>query len=463
MKAKIGAIRDGMLFWRGDALSRAILSSILTVGAITAAVKGVGFAKEVLVASRFGVSDVMDAFTSAFVVWTFIVGIVGGALPDALVPVYSKAKQRGADEADQLAVSCIWIYFVKLALLTTAVYFAGQWILPWFTLSYSPEKQALALQLFRHLAPFTIFLGMSLILSMLLQANKRFLLAAAAPAIVPASAGFGLYFGYEAMGIHALILGTVVGAGIQLGILYYSFFTHHSSRSLAQPGRWWTPELRLVLLATIPFLLSTIIQGSAAVVDIGMAAWLDEGSVATLGYAERVCLIGLTLVATATTQGFYPYLADLVAEEKWTKLRQTVFRFSGLILIASIPLIALIWIAAEPIVRILFERGEFSGNDTVRVASVLRWLCLQIPFYVLAVLGSRVCCAMLASKFILFSAIVNLSVNIGCNYLFLQLMGIEGIALSTSFVYFLSSLMLYTYIYWRVRRLEQSGNSPSNS
>lgn len=453
MKAKIGAVRDGLLFWRGDALSKTILSSIFTVGTITAAVKGMGFVKELLVASRFGVSDVMDAFTSAFVVWTFIVGIVAGALPDALVPAYSKAKQRGQEAADRLAVTSIWIYFVKLVLLTAAVFAIGELVVPLFTKNYSPEKQQQTLEFFRHLTPFSIFLGMSMLMAMLLQANKRFILAAATPVIAPVCTGLLLLFSYEALGIYSLIIGVIIGSGLQLLILHQSFFKHHCQRSLFQPGPWWSDDVKLVIVTTIPFLLSTVVQGSAVVVDIGMAAWLDEGSVSTLAYADRVCLIGLTLIATATTQVFYPYLADLVAEENWQKLKATIFKFSGLIIALSVPLIAFIWFTSEPIVRILFERGEFQATDTARVASVLKWLCLQIPFYILAVLGARVCCAMMAAKFMFISAAVNLSMNILFNYLFVQFMGIEGIALSTAVVYLISTVMLYTYFLWRVRRL----------
>ncbi|MFT5467174.1 MAG: putative peptidoglycan lipid II flippase [Verrucomicrobiales bacterium] len=460
MKAKTGALRSGLFFWRNDALSRAILSSIFTVGFITAAVKGVGFLKELLVASYFGVSTVMDAFTSAFVVWAFIVGIVGGALPDALIPVYSKVKARCLDEAERLAVASIWLYFIKLLLLTGIVFLIGETIIPAFTANYTDEARALTLQFFRYLAPFSVFMGMSLILSMLLQANKRFMIASAVPAIVPACAGLALLFGYSSMGIHSLILGTVIGAGLQLVILYFAFFKHHTRRGLFQAGNWWTSDLKLVIAATIPFLLSTVVQGSAAVVDIGMAAWLDQGSVATLGYANRICLIGLTLIATATTQAVYPYLADLVAQDNWTKLRTTITKFSALIFFISLPVILFIWLAAEPIVRFIFERGEFTPENTVRVASVLKWLCLQIPFYILAVLASRVCCAMLASKFMLFCAFVNLGANIGLNLLFVRFMGIEGIALSTAIVYLISTLMLYTYFYSRVRRQEAAHAEP---
>lgn len=452
MKSKSGAIRGGLFFWRNDALSRTILSSILTVGFITAAVKGVGFLKELLVANYFGVSTVMDAFTSAFVIWTFIIGVVGGALPDALIPVYSKAKQRSLVDADQLAVTSIRIYLIKLVLLTGVVFLIGESIIPAFTANYSAETQALTLKFFRLLTPFTVFMGMSLILAMLLQANKRFILAAAAPAVVPACAGLALLFGFQNLGIYSLILGTVIGSGLQVAIPYFAFFRHHCETGFFQSnGSWWTSDVKLVIAATIPFLLSTVVQGSAQIVDIGMAAWLDEGSVATLAYADRVCLIGLTLVATATTQAFYPYLADLVAEENWQKLKTTIAKFSALIVVASIPLIAFIWFAAEPIVRIIFQRGEFDAEATTRVASVLRWLCLQIPFYILAVLGSRVCCALLASKFMLVSAAVNLSANIGLNLLFVRFMGVEGIALSTAVVYLISTIMLYTYFFWRIR------------
>ncbi|MEM7316174.1 MAG: lipid II flippase MurJ [Planctomycetota bacterium] len=425
---------------------RSMLSSAALVGAVTAGVKAVGFAKEIVVASHFGTSDVMDCFTSAFVLWSFVFGVLGGAMPDALVPVDRRVRKKDSLQAsDQLAADITAIYLLKLLIVCAVVYFLAPLIIPFYCIEYSAEKQLMTLRLFRLLTPFAVFMGATLIFTMLLQANKRFLVSTLAPIFGPAAAILAILIGYNSLGIHSMVLGAATGSALTLVLLWYWYVREISSL----PFHRFNPKLsanhRLVISASIPFLLSCLVQLSTSIVDTGMAAWLEPGSVSVRSFASRTCQIGLTLVATAITSAFYPYLADLVADQNWSKLRSTVLRFSALVVIFSIPLIAAIWLFAEPIVGLIYERGEFSVEDTVRVASVLRWLSLQIPFYILAILGARVNCAILASKFMLLSACVNIVVNMVLNYVLIRFagMGVEGIALSTVITYAVSAIMLY--------------------
>ncbi|MEM7012356.1 MAG: lipid II flippase MurJ, partial [Verrucomicrobiota bacterium] len=267
-----------------------------------------------------------------------------------------------------------------------------------------------------------------------------------------------LIFGSGSLGIHALIFGTVIGALLQAVLLYVHFFRNHCQKIGFSLKSWLSEDMRLVVKTMIPYLLAGVVMESTVIVDVGMAGMLDSGSVSVLTYAERVCAIGLTLALTAVSGAIYPYLADLVAQERWIELRRTIYRFGGLTLVGSIPVIGIIWGGSEWIVGTLFERGEFTSDDTARVSVVLRWLSLQIPFFILAVLGSRVVCAMLASKFMLFTTFVNLGLNILFNYLFMQWIGLAGIALSTSMVYAFSAFMLFAYFHVQVNRRIREGS-----
>ena len=152
------------------------------------------------------------------------------------------------------------------------------------------------------------------------------------------------------------------------------------------------------------------------------------------------------LVATAVGEVLLPFLSERVAAGDLKGLRAMLFKFSGLIAGAMVPLSAMLWISAPVLVSMAFERGEFTAVDTERVATVLRFYSLEIPFYVAAVLASRVVVSLGATGFLFLNAVVNLSVNIGLNLLFLERMGVAGIALSTVFVHLISGVMLFAYV-----------------
>ena len=117
------------------------------------------------------------------------------------------------------------------------------------------------------------------------------------------------------------------------------------------------------------------------------------------------------------------------------------------------------WLGAPLIVKLLLQRGHFAAEDTENVAAVLRCSVFQIPFYIAAVLASRVIMSMRAGHFMLVTTVVNLAANIVLNLLFMRWLGTPGLALATACVYALSAAMLYT---WMLRRLSRMAAADSS-
>ncbi|MEM0970619.1 MAG: lipid II flippase MurJ, partial [Verrucomicrobiota bacterium] len=395
--------------------------------------------------------------------WAFVLGIVSGALPDALVPVYAKRSRKSLHGADQLAVHAAWIYLGQILISVGLALLAAPALMPIYAAGFSPEKQDLALQYFQLLAPFALFFGASSLITVLLQAKKRFFLSSASQAIIPITIVVCMVTLSPLMGMKGMIVGAVAGSVLHFLLIGTQYLRNHCSADLRPSGSGFqVPEIKLVLRTMSPYLLSGILMGATSLVDFGMAGWLDEGSVSVLGYGLKLTAIFLTLAITATSEAFFPFLSDLVADEDWERLRATTIRFSALIFAISLPLVAALWFFAEPIVRIVLEHGQFSAEDRTRVAELLGWLGLQIPFQLLAVFASRIVTALLASRFMLATTVVNLVTNVIANFLLVQAYGIHGIALATALVYLLSTLMLYAYIFGRTSRLIRS-NAESTS
>lgn len=445
-----------LTFWLGrHSQSLTILGSVMTVGMLTMCVKAVGFAKELVVANYFGTTDMMDAFVIAFMIPSVVAAVLAEGLPDALMPAYSEtAANKGKQEADALAVNSIWVYFGTLLAALAGLLVGGEHLIRLFSANFSAEKMALCVKMYWALLPFVVFYGMSHVFGTLLQANKRFALAAATPLLVPACSVAGLLVGYPSMGIYGLIAGVVAGSALHLAVLYFAF-RQQCEQSLFVRGSW-TPEVRSVVRESFPLLAGGIVMYGTTLVDNGMAAWLAPGSVAVLGYGGRVCGLVLSLAAISVGKAILPYLSDYVAHGQWDSLKRTLLHFSTLIAVTCLPVTLILWLWAPEIVAILFERGSFSSADTARVAGVLQYYGLQIPFYIIAVLASRVVIALRASKFILIVTVVNLTTNILFNILFMQFLGIKGIALSTAVVHLISALMLFSYIFREIARRKAS-------
>jgi putative peptidoglycan lipid II flippase len=179
---------------------------------------------------------------------------------------------------------------------------------------------------------------------------------------------------------------------------------------------------------------------------------LPAGSVAVLTYGERICGV-FCITGLAVAQALFPKVAELAAQKDWKQLSRMALGFSSLILAGSLPFVILFWFASEPIIRIVFERGEFTPADTKEVAEVLRFAGFQVPGSILVALGARLVMALRANHFVLVTAICGLAVNVGLNLVFMRWFGVKGIALSTAIVNAFSAAMFYIYAGLRLRRL----------
>ena len=419
-----------------------IVSSLIAIGSLTLMVKLIAFGKDLLVAHQFGVSDELDAFLIAFLIPSLIPMVFAQSTPIALMPAYTQTRARhGVRAANELAIQSIRVYATGLLVIIIVTYLARGLIVPLLTSQFSPEKRALTAQLFVALLPFGFLYGLSFGLVTWLQAQKRFVLTSVTPALMPLCSMFFLFFGGVHLGVWSFVWGTTLGSALLLGILWIAA----RRDGLTVEGIFGTlnAETRKVSRESLALLAGGTLLCGLPVLDQIMAGWLESGSVAVLSYSEKICSIALSIIAGSVAQGIYPYFAEQVSRGDWAVLKSTTWRYSLIIIGGSLPIVAIFWWAAPWMVEHLFQRGAFETSDTHRVADVLRFHALQIPFYIAAVMASRVILALRAGSFLFYTSLVNLAANFALNLMFMKWLGVAGLALATAGVYLISSIMLY--------------------
>ncbi len=437
----------------GKGVVRVMLSGIATVAALTLVAKAASFFKDAAVAHRFGTADSLDAFLLSFSLLSFLAAVVGGGLPEAFLPAYARLRHaRGPRRAHRLGVQAALWNVIGLTLIAGVIYFAAPAIIGFTGRGFSPGKQALAIDALRALLPFLVFYGLTFHLSTWLRAEKSFALAATAPMLPPLMIILCLVFAGGGASVQTLVMGTNLGVFLQLIVLVTAVRRRgvHGARNCLTH---WEPANRVVLADAIPYFFGGLIMNSAVIIDQGMAAWLQPGSVAILSYSDKVCGIVLALTATAASEAVFPYFADAVARREWQTVKRHLFQITGAMLLIAVPLALVLVCFAPQIVGLLFERGSFTAVDTAKVAGVMRFAALQIPFYITGVLASRVAVSMQATRFTLCASIGAMVCNASFNWLLMGVMGVAGIALSTAFVHLLSAAALCIYLSRRLASL----------
>lgn len=428
-------------------VNRQIFRAALTVGIGTVLVKGIAVVKELIVAWKFGTSDDLDAFLIALLIPSFIVNVVAGSFPAALIPTYIQVQEQEDQKASQKLFSGVIVWsLVLLGATTLLMIVTAPFYLPFIARGFSSGKLDLTFKLLYATSPIVILNGIITIWSAVLNARERFILAAFAPASTSVIT-IGFLLAFSSLRSFVLVVGLIGGAVVEILILGAAL----NRQGIQLRPRWYgfDPHLRQVAGQYVPMIAGSLLMCSTGLVDQSMAAMLSPGSVAALNYGNRVIALPITLATTALSAAVIPYFSKMVAHQDWRNIRHTLQYYLKIIFIVTVPLTFFLIIFSEQITASLFQRGSFTSADTKLVASIQLYFAFQIPFYVANILIVRLISAMQLNQILMQVSGLNLIINIVLNYLFMQKMGISGIALSTSCVYIFC--FFYTFINAKIR------------
>lgn len=421
-------------------ISRQIFSAALTVAFMSVFVKIISILKELVVAWRFGTGDELDAFLIAWLVPDVILNVIANSFNAALIPTYIQVReQQGIKAAQKLFSGAIIFSSIVLIATVIIVILTAPFYLPVIASGFSPKKLALTFSLLNVIAPIILLFGIVNTWSAILNAGERFALAAIVP-VTTHVVGIFLLLLFKDWGVYALAAGLIGGAAIEMGFMGIAL----KRQGVSLLPRWYgfDPYLKQVAGQYAPMIIAAFIICSASLVDKSMAAMLSPGSVSALSYANRLIASPISLMSTALSTALVPYFSKMVATEDWLGLRRIFNQYIKIILIGTIPITLFFVFGSEPIVKIFFERGSFTAQDTHIVAQIQALYALQIPFYLIDILSIRLITSMRMNQILIVFFGCNLLIDIILNYTFMQWIGIKGIALSTSGVYLFSSIAL---------------------
>jgi len=427
--------------WRTRSVNHRIFSALMTVGGVTLAVKLVAAAKEIVVAYQFGTSDGLDAFLIAFLLPQLAINLIAGSFNAALIPTYIQVReQEGRREAQRLLSGIMVLSVSFLVGLSVVLALTASYILPLVASGFSAEKLAVARSLYYGLLATLVLSGLATTWGAVLNAENRFALPAAVPMVTSIITMIVVLVTVSYWGSYALVVGTVGGALIEVGVMGWAL----AREGVSLIPRWCgiSPAVKQVLGQYAPMIGAAFLMGGISVVSQSMAAMLDPGSVSALAYGSKLTNLLLGIGATAVSTAVLPHFSRLVAVADWDGLRRTIAVYTRLLFMITIPITAALIYFSEPVVAILFQRGAFTEADTSTVAPVQAMYLLQVPVYVVGMLFVRLVTALKANHVMMWTNILNLSLFLVLTYILIQWWGVGGIALATSIIYLVNTCVL---------------------
>jgi putative peptidoglycan lipid II flippase len=204
-----------------------------------------------------------------------------------------------------------------------------------------------------------------------------------------------------------------------------------------------------VIKQYLPMVAGGLLLGTAPMIDSAMAATLGSGSVSSLAYGTKIVALVLALGLMSIGTAVLPYFSRMIANGDFAAVRHTLRTFTGVICVGCIPVTIGLIALSPTIIRLVFERGSFTAEDTEVVNRIQMMSALQIPFFVLSILLVRLISAMKANSVLAIGTGISFVLNISLDYLLKEKMGVQGIALATTIVYVVS----LTYLALMLRRI----------
>ncbi len=422
-----------------------------------------GLLRQILVADAFGTSPDMDAFNAANRVAETLFNLVaGGALGSAFIPTFTelltKEKEHEAWKMASALSNWVLIILTGLSLLTAA--FAPQVVrhilAPGF--AADPAQEALTIHLMRLMLPSAAIFGLSGLVMGILNSKQVFFI----PALTPAMYQLGMIFGVTVlaphMGIDGLAWGVVLGAAAHL-LLQIPTLLKQGGRYSPILGLNMAPVREVVRLMG-PRLLGVAVVQLNFWVNIRLASEMQEGSVAGLTFAFIVMFMPEAAIAQSIATAAVPTLAAQYARQAFDELRASLAASLRGVLLLSIPASVGLVLLREPIVRLLYQRGEFNAHSTALVAWALLWYAGGLVGHSIYEVLARAFYALHDTKTPVIVGVVAMSLNVAFSFAFSALfksigwMPHGGLALANSLATALEAAILLALMRKRLNGLE---------
>lgn len=347
-----------------------------TVGAATLVSRLLGFLRDIALANFFGAAGATDAFFVAFRIPNMFRRLLGegrGAFVSAFIPLFSDSLEKGGKDGAKRFFKTTFGWF---ALALAAISILGVIFSPALISIFSPGFKAdrtqfdLAVLLNRIMFPYLFFLALVALFMGVLNTLGHFFAPAIASALLNLCViGAAFLSPHLKAPILALAIAVTVSGVLQL--LLQLPFLKTRGFLIAPKLSGVTDEHKRLLNLMVPSVLGFIVYSINIMITPAIGSMLKEGAISYLYYSDRLIELPLAVIGIAFATAILPSLSRAASRNDEQDFSATLIASVRRLAFVSIPAAVGLIVLAEPIVKILFERGKFGADDTIGTTNAL--------------------------------------------------------------------------------------------
>ncbi len=427
-----------------------LVRKFATVASGTLMSRALGFTREMFMAAALGTGPVADAFYAAFQFPnTFRRLFAEGAFNAAFVPLFAKEiEANGIEGAKRFSEEVFGVLFSVLLALTILMELSMPLIVRFLIapgFGDSPEKLSVTVSLATIMFPYLICMSLGAMMAGMLNSLRRYFAAAIAPVflnvILVGVLAWAWYNGIGEAAVGTALAWGVLAAGlVQLAIVWIA--VRHAGVRIGFRRPRFTPNVKRLLWLALPAAITGGITQINTLIGTAIASGQDR-AVSSLNLADRVYQLPLGVVGVAVAIVLLPELSRALKAGNMKEAANLQNRSVEFTLFMTLPSAAALLVMAEPIVRVLYERGKFAAdNSTPTVAAILAVFALGLPAFVLIKAFTPGYFAREDTRTPMYFAAISVIVNVAIALASFPYLGGSGIALASTVAGWVNAAML---------------------
>lgn len=413
-----------------------------------------GFFREMIIASKFGISADLDLFLVALTVPNLIYSVLLYAVPNIIIPQFSGELLKSDKESlSSFSSRFFWPYTLVLSVVSVVYYMGTPLIIKSMAGNALHQNVEIAVSMARYFTFFMFFSSLYCAFKGYYHLKKWFLLPAIAPLSVHIFVITFVWIWGESLGVKVIVYGMVIGSLVQLAILFSDVW----KKDLLKYFGFSPVGLGSLKKSVVVILLIEILGQTYTFIDRSFVSFLPEGYMSGLNYASLLNMLPIGILGLTLGAVILPDFSRHVINKDADSLRKALLSASKMVIFTGVMCALVLFFGGEIIVKLVLQRGQFDSDAAFVTQQFLKYLSIGIPFIMFHAIIAKFYLSIKKEIWLLVFIIIAIIVKVITAKWFLNHNWYFGLALSTVIAFAVNDLLLVLNVF-RMKIFKQITN-----
>lgn len=349
-----------------------INAAALLLGAAGLLSRFLGVARDRLLFEHFGASRQLDMYVVAFQIPDFFYTLfLLGASSAAIIPIFLSLHEENESEAGEFIADLLRLFFMISVVIAFVVVVIAPYLVRWIAPGFTPDEQAQVTVLTRIMMLSPVLLGLSSILSAVLQSFRRFLAYALSAVLYNVGIIFGIVIFLPRFGLKGVAFGVVLGATMHMLVQAPAFWNLGFAFLSGHSGKFWRfgEGIQKIIRISFPRFLVMSLNQITLVVVIALASRLSTGSISIFQYAYNLYYLPIGVFGVNFGIAAFPTMSEYFARKRLQDFYNVLIETIHSVLFWVLPISALLYVLRAHIVRVAYGTGKLNWQNTRLIAA----------------------------------------------------------------------------------------------